>query len=386
MNYPNYTETPIGLSRIWNGKEDGDDDGYRYVAVSQLDEANPDPLVALNDSFQCYREGHGNLAKLTGNYGLDGYAGFTELMLLREPAARHLRELDRLLEARYGRQLLLIDAFRPLAAQAEMWRRIFLRLAGDRPLINLSVEEIITLGRQANVIAAYAEIVSDQAFVIAVGRLRQGGRWIQLQEFSKTQPGVTLLQLVEEYLKFLKNLGAGSAGALSFDLHKNTAHGSGGAVDTYLTHNGQITCLGVPYDYIVKDPLVKIQPCRMDFFEDDDHLEPYRELQAKDDELAQYLYECGVSNPCSYDDWCGIRDERRILYGSAMELGMTFYIEEPWHWQPDNSRGGKQADIMPGNGNACHAILRNRRDPETGEITAVWGNFKAHELARAFGE
>ena len=83
-----------------------------------------------------------------------------------------------------------------------------------------------------------------------------------------------------------------------------------------------------------------------------------------------------------------IRRERRILFHAMRDVGATYFSlgrdsGEPWHFNFGNERGGRQAALLPGAGNAGHSLLKNVRDPETGAWTAAWGNATAHRLVEA---
>lgn len=377
-----YRDLPI-LRRVLphtGGRLDGDDTGYRDVAISHLDMENPDPLVDLAPLVPCYPVyARGRRAGVTPYYGAG--IGGEDRMLLREPGARALVAANQIL-ARHDRSLLVLDAFRSARTQAALWREVLLRLLGDAHLdvARATVLELCTWGRRADDTASFCAIERCGPFARAMEALRTSWRWAEVEAAAEAQvAGVD--DVAAEYLVFAANLGLVE---VPLDSSAPTAHGSGGAVDVFLvTSGGRPLNLGVPFDSTSPAAVI-------DYFEWAD-LDQYRALVARDAGLAAHLAEVGV-DPRALDmaTFEGIRAERRLLFHVMREVGATFFslgreCGEPWHYNVSNEMGGNQASILPGAGNTCHTLLRDIRHPTTGEWMAVWGNAMAHAMAGARG-
>lgn len=128
----------------------------------------------------------------------------------------------------------------------------------------------------------------------------------------------------------------------------------------------------------------------MDWFENEANHVSYNELIPGNPGLKQYLTECGLltaeKTTITLEEFNGMRDERRILFGAMSAIGATCYFREPWHFNLGNFFGGLQLSTLYGAGSGCHSLLRNVTDLVTGEVTACWGNAEAHAQARAYFE
>lgn len=354
------------------GRLDGDDTGYRNVAVSPLDVESPDPMVDV--------EGTGILVKpiyATGAVpGLCPYysegLGAKGTILVRTPVRVGLTRVEELLRS-YNRRLVILDGWRSVTVQAKLWRDIFLRISGGDPVL-MSHQDIVRWGLEADKVGSYAPVQKSNRFEEMAGGLLY--REPSAVDEAAASLGITRMEYVEYYATFCANLGL--ATNIKFDTTANTAHGGGGAVDVYLvdTETDKYTCLGIPFDYVGR-------PAVMDYFEDESNFDSYRQEVLGREDLRTYLAECGIGSPLM-GDFQAIRNERRILFHAMRSVGATFFSlgaeeGEAWHFNLGNE-GGRQYSRYPGAGNSCHSLLRNVAD-ESGQLVAVWGNATGHRLA-----
>lgn len=358
------------------GRLDGDDEGYRDVVVSDLDLLDPDPMGEINKGVSCYP-----IYALPARPDICSYygegLGTSKTMLLRAPAYYALLDADELLRP-YGRRLLVIDAWRSVKTQSVMWAAIFRRIVGERNIGAMSFAEIVKFGLEANKVGAYAPVKQSSEFEEVIQTLLDSMTACDEIITTAKKFDMSEEQSVRLYYTFMTSLGMTD---FELDDTANTAHGGGGAVDVYLlnTKTGLPTCLGVPYDYVGR-------PAVMDYFEHDENFDAFvHELLARPD-LREYVGQF-VRMDFGIEDFRMVRDERRMLFHAMRAVGATYFSlgadeGEPWHFNLGNELGGKQAELYPGAGNGCQAVLRNIRDPETGERIAVWGNLMGHRLAR----
>lgn len=360
----------------FTGKLDGDDDGYRDVVVSPFDRSNPDPMGVINKGVSCYP-----IYALPGRPDICSYygegLGTDERMLLRAPAYYALLDADELLEP-YGHKLLVIDAWRSVQTQSVMWAAIFRRIVGERNIGAMSFAEIVEFGLETNKVGSYPAVERTSEFEEVVQTLLASVSAHDEIAATAAKFDMSEEQAVRLYYTFMTSLGMSN---FELDETANTAHGGGGAVDVYLlnTKTGLPTCLGVPYDYVGR-------PAVMDYFERDENFDAFvRDLEAHSD-LREYVTHF-FPGEFTIKEFHAIRDERRMLFHAMMAVGATYFSlgadeGEPWHFNLGNQLGGRQAELYPGAGNGCHAVLKDIRDPKTGERVAIWGNETGHRLAR----
>ncbi len=190
---------------------------------------------------------------------------------------------------------------------------------------------------------------------------------VNLATYSKNNPGLekTLRELASTYITLLANLG--KLNCLLLDTVNHTSHGNGGTEDSILmdSSNHFPVCMGTPYDW------TDARLSSVDSFEYDDNLEVWQQSQAENPEMALYLAQCGINRPVNRDDFCRVRDLRRVLYWATETVGAGRYREEFWH----RTYGNRQ-----GVGNSCHAMSKKLFD-DNGQPRVVWGNKAAHEMA-----
>lgn len=369
-----FRDMPISLPILTHtGKVDGDDVGYREVKASPFDATDPDPLV-LADGFEIRPIYNiGRVPGLCPYYG-KGIGG-PPIILLRKPAVLALREVNEDLVP-YGRGLLLLDGHRSSETQRRLFLDILFRLITKDELLDLmttNVAEFLRICIAADDIGAYAPAVITSEYFnckwkeLDIAEFRGAARLLSL---GTTEEAVRL------YTHFQTNLGLTD---LELDETGNTAHGSGGAIDAYLydLETRKPTCLGIPFDAVGT-------PSRMDWFEDDNNFDEYVRFVAdpKREDIREYLGYFDVTTP-TMQDFIAIREERRMLFHAMTKAGATIYINEAWHFNLGNERGGKQSLIFPGGGNSCHGLLRDVRD-DKGDLVNVWTNGVGNQLAREF--
>lgn len=361
------------------GKLDGDDTGYRKVRVHLVDKERPDPMVPLNDIVRCvpiYAVGAQKGITPFYSRGL----GASSICLVRAPAAHKIDQLAKLLR-RYGnRQLVVLDAWRSVQVQTRLWTVVRDTLVAEAAGINdekMTVLDEITFGRKADDTASFAAVVKDAFFDTTRAWLMRSAKWEEVV-IAATALGETPEEIADQFITFQGNRGRMQ---VNLDTAANTAHGGGGACDLWiLKEDGTPANLGVPFDSTSPAAV-------MDAFEFMT-LEEYQALVASDPSLQRHLRELGIEK-VTVEHFEDIKRERRRLFHCAMEVGATFFslgkeCGEPWHFNFGNEEGGLAADILPGAGSACHSLLKDVRDPATGEWTAVWGNQTGHHLAAEF--
>lgn len=373
---PNFSEQPIVRSTLAHtGRLDGDDTGFRDVAHSPYDAADPDPLVVVNGRVKCY--------PISGKDEKDNYqpkisdgARPEDRILLREPALKALEEANNLLQ-RYGRELVVIDGFRPIQRQARSFGRVMRRFLGERDYHRLPVIEQLKLGRQTNAAILFVAVIRDDRYQQAVAAFRASRRQDELAAVGE-QLHEPAEQLVTELLTYEANYGLND---LTLDTVSHTAHGNGGATDVCLvdTATGRFVNRGIPFSYNNVSAV-------MDYFEWAT-VEQYQQEANANSPLAAYLRGYGFDRVIP-EAMTAARTERRILFHAMSAVGASFFSlhktdGECWHFNLGNERGGKQFDKLPHGGNAPHALLKNVRDAHSGQITACWENAVAHRLAEA---
>lgn len=352
------------------GRPAGDDAGYRDVPGSELDNTNPDPLVAVNDLVACH-----------ATYALGEYPGVAiwpaipgaiSEILLRAPAARAAVIVDSIL-APYNRRLLIVDGYRPAEVQAALWNDVLrTRVAPDRDPATFTTAEMLEFGTQADDIAAYNKIVQDDTCgeshkLLTDLDLEAIMAWAE----EKDMPPLDVSHLLMSFRRC-----AGLDMTLTLDVAAPTAHGAGGAIDCYMldTQTQKPVNMGVPFDHVGEESAMR-------WFETHT-LREYREKVRANPNLQRYLAELGVES-VTEDDFQEIVRNRRLLYHAFTgdQVQGTHYIGECWHFNVGNLLNGNQARELPNGGNSCHSLLRNVRDAN-GQITAAWTNATAYELSR----
>jgi D-alanyl-D-alanine dipeptidase len=296
-------------------------------------------------------------------------------LLLRAPALLAVEEANELLKP-YNRELMISDGFRPIHRQAQMFCRVLERFTGSKVYEDLSLFEKISLGRKTNASILYVDIIKDAVYDEETYKIRQSSLWPEFVSLAE-KFCISSDILLHEFLVYETNGGRRS---LTLDTISNTAHGTGGAIDVWLIDRstGRFVNRGIPSSYNNVSAV-------MDYFE----WATSKMFQQEVDEnsrLKEYLHDFGIEK---IDDKCmlAIREERRLLFHAMMTVGASYFSlgkteGECWHFNFGNERGGHQYNILPNAGNPSHSLLKNIRDPKNGQITAVWGNEVAHELAR----
>jgi D-alanyl-D-alanine dipeptidase len=373
---PSWPNQPIIRAILpHTGRLDGDDTGYRDVAVHPEDEVAPDPLVMIPEALLCRPiYAHGAKARITPLYG-DGF-GASSQILVREPVALALLEADAELIP-FNRTLLVLDGFRPAHIQARLWAWTFqnsLTFAG-LDVNALTPGQWVRYGRAADDVTSYCACVEDEAFVDMVRQIASANR-------SELTAYGAPLAVARELVTFQINCGFHQG---RLDICANTAHGSGGAVDVILAERSsrEPVMMGVHFDSTSPAAV-------MDWFERNDQAR-LRRLVGQDEALAAYFHEFDVTlDNINEALFAAVRRERRLLFHAMKSVGASFFslgtdTGESWHFNLGNERQGRQSDLLYGAGNACHSLLRNIVDPADGRIAAVWGNATAHKLADRTG-
>ncbi len=367
----NLREVPIVLENLAHtGKIDGDDSGYRDVAISPLDLENPDLLVEANSFITCYPVYYKGPEQKICPYYSGGIGGMGQL-LVRKPVLGAMLDVNKILQP-FGRQLLLLDAYRPAKIQARLWRYQFYLKMGIGVDWTNNLTKSIICAQEADKIGSFVEPVKNDLYWIDFNwhKTDQGPTHQKVTEAAEAL-GISEEDVIHWIMVIIANDGDD---LLVLDSQASTAHGSGGAIDVYMcgTSSGRPSCLGVPYDY-------PGAASRIDFCEKEENIEELENSRRNDPMLRQYLLEHGIRK-ISADNFNSMRDERRLLFHAITEASGTFYVHESWHFQFGNERGGNQRTELPGAGNTCHSLLKNVRD-QSGNITAAWGNAAAHKLA-----
>jgi D-alanyl-D-alanine dipeptidase len=388
-----YRNEPIIRQRVaWLKGEagqlrlDGDDTGYRGVAISPLDVENPDPLVPIVDvaTLPIYNVGKVNgLCEYYGR-GLGGPA----TIFVRIPVLGALLEVDQLL-IDHNRQLVVVDGWRPWWVQAALWRYLrgqIIRSRGLNPE-DLTIAEELEVGLKADDVGSYCGLRQDDALIEAISRLVQSGQGEELAK-AAVSLDITVYKATELFLTFKANMGEGS---LKIEESAITAHGNGGAVDVWMrnTTTGKYVNLGVPFDYVPR-PDVAVSPAVINYFDMDGiNTAVYAEEVAQDPILRTYLRHLGITT-VNDGVFTEAQEERRLLFHAMRSVGCSYFslntdLGEPWHFNVPNWYGGNQVAELPGSGNTCHALLADVRDRTTGQPMAVWSNEVAHRLAKEMG-
>ena len=375
----NLREYPIKLAVLehlaaipGNTGIEADDTGYRNVCLSPLDTENPDPIVALDEyvikNISVYHHAAKEPLPFIYPFKIRNIRA-SEAVLMRKPAALAMVDQNKILNS-YGCELYVIDGMRPAYVQQEMWALIFSQKYDLKNYYEQPILTRLSWCDDVERIGAHVAIRTDDSFEAELSRRRKSTVWNYFRNNCESA-GIDPLKTMTRLLTYETNLGIH---AFKLDYAAPTAHGNGGAADAWAwSHKlDRPVNLGVYYDYTGP-------ACRLDFFEDEDNLELYRKEAVTTPVLKDYLAQFGVTE-ITRDIFNEIRDNRRLLYNSALIVGSTTYIEEPWHRNYSNELGGNQFSELPHSGNSCQALLRDIRDQKTGEWTACWTNETAHRL------
>lgn len=373
----NFTNIPIIRNILSHtGRLDGDDTDFRSVALSTLDKIDPDPLVLINKRVKCYPR---NRKLPRNNFDpiiCDGSVK-DEKMFLREPAIRAVEEVNNLLEF-YGRELVLVGAFRHVQSQALVFSDAFNRWLGEKEYNQLTLIEQIQLGRKANEAALFVDILQDDLYETEKQKIKTSDTFYEITSAAKNLEK-TPDQIIHELFVYETNLGRLN---LNLDKIASTAHGNGGSVDAWVSDSstGKFVNRGVPGAY-------NNAPAVMDYFEWAT-VEMFEAERQKSPVLDAYLIGYGVEK-ITESIMKEIRNERRILFHAMMNVGASYFSlgkteGECWHFNFGNERGGKQFDVLPFGGGAPHSLLKNVRDKDAGEVTACWTNEVAHTMYDEF--
>lgn len=369
----NFREMPIVLGiNPFTHLIEGDDTGYRKVAVSPLDAVDPDPLVFVRDqNILEHPVYHGGATQFICPYYPSGIGGYPNI-LVREPVLKGLIEVNKVLQD-YNRRLVVLDGVRLSSVQRNLWENLFFFAARKSGIDqeSMTVTQTITLGMEADAIGSYCDVDRTDRFYEMRNELL-GGRSVEEFYSLAISLKMEVHEVVDLYLCFSANRGVHG---LELNIDAPTAHGSGGAVDLWMIDTEMDTpCFfGAPFDYMAPKGL-PVSPTAIDYFERPDVTpETYRETLEADTVLRDHVIAHGFSGKMQ-DAFHIAREERRILT-NAMELcNASIYNGEFWHFQLGNELGGRQKGDLWGSGNTCHALLKGK--PE-----AVWSNKVAHELA-----
>lgn len=370
-----YRTSPVVLATLAHtGRLDGDDKGYREVPVSDLDETDPDPMVILNNDVACVPiYAIGAVPEMCPYYGKG--IGADKRIVVREPVRQGLLAVNELLKP-YDRELVCLDGGRLLQVQANMFS-FFYGIFGDKlDIHDDSIQSVVRVGLEADVIGAYARFRKDAAYIEVVKSLPQGELIDTVASLKGTrfEGDVTTPEEAAHYwATFMANLTQGF-GNMTLDEDTQTAHGGGGAADCFMRvrSTGKLATLGCQFENIT--PVIAI-----DWFEKHT-VADYQTIVAAEPDMQAHLNANGifVVGPAEFEM---IRENRRILTGAMVEAGATFYYEEPWHWNLGSERGGKHNAVLPGGGSSCHSLLKNVCGPN-GKPLATWGNRTGQRLMR----
>lgn len=362
-------------------RPDGDDSGYRDVAILPEEGGKPDPIVVVEDhgvkTYPVY--GKGACPRITPYYGTG--IGGPQVTLLRKPAVTALIEMNRIL-APYEREVLVLDGLRFAETQRKLWEYLFqlaVKNAGME-IKNLSSSEVIKFGLQADNIGSYVSLKNTRRLKEEIeSQIRV--RYHELEKALTENKLGSIEEAASLLVTFLTNIAPEAAfEGISLDDTAITAHGGGGAIDMMLlnTKTGEIEPLGVPFDFL-PDPKWAFNPGAMAAFE---HHSPEEmaALYESSPELLAYLNEFGETH-MTHSFFLRCLENRRMLLWAAKQVGMTHYNSECWHFNGGNTRGGNQANTLPGSGSGCQALLLNVRD-HNGIITACWGSEIGQQLGR----
>lgn len=355
------------------GRLEGDDTGYRDVAVASEDLENPDPMVVLPQGVRGYSVyGLGGAPRVCSAYYAGGIGGLKEIFV-REPVANGIVRVNARLRP-YGRGLLVVDGFRSARTQAALWIDILTRIAGQDPR-DLSLRELVVLGLKADDTGSYAPVVESEIFLGAIEVILSEHE-VEVAQ-TAIELGIEEREVARLYLTFQGNLGLVN---FELNLKGNTAHGNGGAIDafTYDLETGHPVNHGVPFDYPGRISVI-------DFFENEGNLDVLREAIDADPVLAQHFVEFGGAS-VTPEIFRQIQRERRMLVNAMEDIGATYFslgdeVGECWHFNLPNT-GGKQSGVIPNSGNSCQAILVGAKHALRGDVEANWSNEAGHNLVR----
>lgn len=367
------------------GLLDGDDSGYRDVPIFQGDQEDPDPMVVLTEVDTLPVYARGSQTGLCTMY--DGGLGAPDVTLVRKPLVEPLVRANEILKP-YGRKILVVDGWRSYLTQMALWKYLRAEIIQNLGLKDgsLTLREELLVGIKADDVGSFVACVKDEKFAGAkVALMTEKGDELAA---ASTEFGKPTEVLAELFLHFQTDLRRTK---LTLEDSAVTAHGNGGAVDCWLlnTETGKPVNLGVGFDYFPPQQVMTLgpSPAVVNYFDMAKvNVEVFAAQVAADPHLQRYLSELGYDKVTS-EVFAEAQRERRLLFHTMMEIGASYFsllddLGEPWHFNLGNLAGGKQAKMLPGSGNGCHALLKDIRHVETGERMAVWANDVAHRLAR----
>jgi len=361
----------------YTGLIDGDDGGpkgFRFKGYHLLDDVDPDRLVPITSMGIGWTRGETFKIARHVTYKSGPLWDYDHREpLLRLPVAYAIQAVNQIL-ALGDLEFVLSDGFRSGEDQAALFTEYF-KTHGD-PTQDLSIEEFLRCGEAANDTASFCEVTKDDLYLGQLNQLLNGPRRSEfgaaVQHIGKEKSWVA-----DRYLTFAGNVGIFP---LTLNIATGTAHGSAAAGDgtLYYRSSNQPVCMGAPIGYSGLAAII-------------DALEPhvrsadqFRKEVLENPDLLQYILDFGILRSVSTRDFIQMVKNRRWLFWAMQAIGATFFsgrlcdaFGEWWHFNFPNNWGGNQADIIPGGGNTCHAVLRGHPHP-----LANWGNPAAHRMAK----
>lgn len=329
------------------------------------------------------------------------------IILVRESAARLFEQAERDLQKHFGKDIRIVahDGFRHYRRQMSMYQGDF-KANAEKYHVNgePSVEQLIDLGERTDEICSWVPPVRGTAeYNALVEQLRKDSIFMAaIRGIAARKNGVdeaTPEQIDDTLFSYIAistnaNIGLARDAKIDFDF-ENNPHAGGAAVDALIQKkvNGKWVPMSItPMDYP--------GACSaLDYMEHDENYEKYCKLisgKNADPVLRRHVERMGFKpDNFRWEDWCTLRNIKRIHVHLFTNLGATFYSAENsedggehWHAEP----GAYYNDILTGReayrrtgteqfgltGNPGHTL--QKQGPNG---IAVYGGTEAHKQVDA---
>lgn len=335
MNYKSGTLPP---REVWKMKSnrlgdmplvavDCDDHDYTEVPIAPEAEGDPDKFAVIPPEFN---------------------DGLVQRRFARVPVVRLLTDVLAPIARRYGKRVVVKQAYSSREDKLQQWRGLFLMACTVRGYdpTNLTLGQAIACGELADSWGSYREVnPRDPAVKSDVATLKSACRR-EIDAIAKKkgrEPNDIALQI----LSFRASLGAIR---LPFTNSGFSVFMSGGHLDIELANypSGVTDYYGVPGD------LLDSTMCDRTFFEDDDNLEQF-EVSSSHPQIRQYSESHFDDCVSGMEGFLMAQSNIRVLQHIAAEAGLMPWRGSVRTFSVPNNCGGKQVKQFNGYGDQSHA-------------------------------
>lgn len=306
---------------------DCNDHGYTEVPIAPEAEGDPDKFAVIPPEFN---------------------DGLVQQRFARAPVVRLLADVLAPIARRYGKRVVVKQAYSSREDKLQQWRNLFLMACTVRGYdpTNLTLAQELVCGELADSWGSFREVNPTVPEVkAAVATLKSGNRR-EIDDISKKQ-GKEPNDIALQVLSFRASLGTIQ---LPFTNSGFSVFMSGGHLDIELANYAS----SVPDYYGVPADLVDSTMCERMFFEDDDNLEQF-EVSSSHPQIRQYCEWHFDECVTGMEGFLMAQSNIRVLQHIAAEAGLMPWRGSVRTFSVPNNCGGRQAKQFNGYGDQSHA-------------------------------